>query len=87
MVKYPKRFIFYPVGVLRFHNPFANGFMTNYCLPLTRTYKIKGADNIRILEITAGISVGEKEKCLEAGMIDYLHKRIIHSDVKKVLPF
>lgn len=40
---------------------------------------------IPIIALTAGISIDEKEKCLEYGMNDYMSKPIIFSEFEKVL--
>jgi signal transduction histidine kinase/CheY-like chemotaxis protein len=47
--------------------------------------KIKSSKNIPIIAVTAGILSGEKEKCFESGMDDYMPKPIILSDLEKIL--
>jgi signal transduction histidine kinase/ActR/RegA family two-component response regulator len=47
--------------------------------------KIKASKNIPIIAVTAGILSGEKEKCFESGMDDYMPKPIILSDLKRIL--
>lgn len=47
--------------------------------------KIKGSESVPIIAITAGILVGEKEKCFESGMDDYMPKPIIISDLERIL--
>lgn len=60
--------------------PNKNGYEATY-----EIRQIEGAKDIPIIAITAGIMIGDKEKCLEAGMNDYLPKPIIQSDLEKML--
>jgi signal transduction histidine kinase/ActR/RegA family two-component response regulator len=60
--------------------PHKNGYETT-----AEIKQLKKYNNIPIIALTAGIMMGEKEKCLEAGMDDYVSKPIIRSNLEKVL--
>lgn len=46
---------------------------------------LEGYEKVPIIALTAGILVGEKEKCFDAGMDDYLSKPIIFADLERVV--
>lgn len=47
--------------------------------------KMKDIKHIPVIALTAGVLNGEKEKCLEHGMSDYVTKPIIQSQLEEVL--
>nr|WP_314896114.1 response regulator [uncultured Flavobacterium sp.] len=60
--------------------PVKNGYETT-----TEIRKLKKAEKIPIIALTAGILLEEKEKCFEAGMNDYISKPIIKSNLELIL--
>lgn len=60
--------------------PHKNGYQTTAEIKHLKKY-----NNIPIIALTAGIMLGEKEKCLESGMDDYVSKPIIRCNLEEVL--
>lgn len=60
--------------------PVKNGYETT-----AEIRKLKNTENTPIIALTAGIMLGEKEKCLEAAMNDYISKPIIKSNLELIL--
>ena len=47
--------------------------------------KLPNATNIPIIALTAGTVLGEKEKCIKAGMNDYVSKPIVKDNLEKAV--
>jgi PAS domain S-box-containing protein len=47
--------------------------------------KLEDGNKVPIIAITAGILAGEKQRCFESGMDDYLAKPIIVSELEKIM--
>ena len=60
--------------------PYKNGYETTAEIRLLKKY-----NKTPIIALTAGIVLGEKEKCLELGMDDYVSKPIVRSKLEEVL--
>jgi PAS domain S-box-containing protein len=60
--------------------PIQNGY--NATLEIRKIEKLK---HIPIIALTAGVLNGEKEKCMEHGMSDYITKPIVQSELEKVV--
>ncbi len=60
--------------------PEKNGYETT-----AEIRNLNTSENIPIIALTAGIMLGEKEKCLEAGMNDYISKPIIEAELEQKL--
>ena len=60
--------------------PVKNGYETT-----AEIRKLQKAKNIPIIALTAGMMIGEKEKCFESGMNDYIAKPIVKSNLELIL--
>ncbi|MBW4360687.1 PAS domain-containing protein [Flavobacterium taihuense] len=60
--------------------PIQNGY--DATLEIKKSEKTK---NIPVIALTAGVLNGEKEKCLEHGMSDYITKPIVQKELEKIV--
>ena len=60
--------------------PIKNGYQTT-----AEIKNLKRYNKTPIIALTAGTLLGEKEKCLEFGMDDYISKPILKSKLEEVL--
>ncbi|WP_243694671.1 PAS domain S-box protein [Flavobacterium psychrotolerans] len=60
--------------------PVKNGYETTQ-----EIRKLEGTRHIPIIALTAGTIVGEKEKCIAAGMDDYVSKPIVKNTLEKLI--
>lgn len=60
--------------------PILNGYETT-----AEIRKLSSAKNTPIIALTAGIMIGEKERCIESGMNDYISKPILEDNLKLLL--
>jgi CheY-like chemotaxis protein len=60
--------------------PVMNGYEAT-----TEIRKQEAGKNLPIIALTAGTVVGEKEKCLEIGMNDYISKPIIKGSLEEIV--
>jgi PAS domain S-box-containing protein len=79
-------------GVEKFHLIHPNLILMDVQMPIMNGYEatneirktIKGK-HVPIIALTAGTVVGEKEKCLEAGMNDYISKPILKNILEEII--
>jgi PAS domain S-box-containing protein len=46
---------------------------------------IEGTASVPIIALTAGTAVGEREKCIEAGMVDYISKPVVQDAIQNII--
>ncbi len=79
-------------GVEKYHDFQPNLILMDVQMPIMNGFQATNAIRkspkgkfIPILAITAGAILGEKEKCIEGGMNDYISKPIIKEDLENIL--
>jgi CheY-like chemotaxis protein len=64
--------------------PYINGYKCTHILRQHVPYKAL-VDRVPIVAITASAVQGDKEKCIAAGINDYIYKPIRVEEIKRVL--
>jgi PAS domain S-box-containing protein len=79
-------------GVEQFEINYPDLILMDIQMPIKNGYeatveirKLNTGKKIPIIALTAGIMVGEKDKCLEYGMNDYVSKPIIEDDLASII--
>ena len=74
------RLDYFDAIILDINMPIMNGYESTIAIR-----QLPNAKNIPIIALTAGTVVGEKEKCIENGMNDYIPKPIDKELLEKII--
>jgi CheY-like chemotaxis protein len=76
---------FYPVILMDCHMPEVDGYQATAQIRMMERSGFRGGNRTLIVALTADAMQGDREKCLAAGMDDYLSKPLRIEELKKVL--